>query len=102
MTKIEKTSTFSRRALLQAGGAFVVSVGMPIGLDTVLGIKLAAGRRAPDRRSPRTSCLPTSPSTRTVSVAAFFGKTDMAQGLYTAIGQIVAEEPRRPRSRASP
>jgi len=26
------------------------------------------------------------------SVSAFFGKTDMAQGLYTAIGQIVAEE----------
>ena len=33
MTKMEKTSTFSRRALLKAGGALVVSIGMPVGLD---------------------------------------------------------------------
>src|SRR6266567_565343 len=38
MTKIEMASTFSRRAVLQAGGAVVVSVGMPIGLETVVAI----------------------------------------------------------------
>ena len=31
MTKMEKAAHFSRRALLKAGGALVVSVGMPIG-----------------------------------------------------------------------
>ena len=31
MTKMEKTTHFSRRSLLKAGGALVVSVGMPIG-----------------------------------------------------------------------
>jgi hypothetical protein len=41
MTRIEKASILSRRAALQAGGALLVSVGMPIGLDTVLGIDLA-------------------------------------------------------------
>ena len=49
MTKMDKASTFSRRTLLQAGGALVVSVGMPIGFDTVLAVN-AAGRRAPARR----------------------------------------------------
>ena len=52
MTKIEKASTFSRRTLLQAGGALVVSVGMPIGLDTVLGIDQA---RAQGARPPATA-----------------------------------------------
>ena len=46
MTKIEKASTFSRRSILQAGGAVVVSVGMPIGLDTVLGINKAQAQGA--------------------------------------------------------
>src|ERR1700726_879187 len=91
MTKIEKTSTFSRRAILQAGGAFVVSVGMPIGLDTVLGINLAQaqGARPPLTPDQLSSYIAVNADG---SVSAFFGKTDMAQGLYTAIGQIVAEE----------
>ena len=41
MTKMDKASTFSRRSILKAGGAVVVSIGMPIGFDTVLGIKSA-------------------------------------------------------------
>src|SRR5271169_2810349 len=92
MTKIEKSSTFSRRAILQAGGALVVSVGMPIGLDTVLGISAAQAQSAthppvtPDQLSSYIAVNQDGP------VSAFFGKTDSAQGLYTGIGQIVAEE----------
>jgi nicotinate dehydrogenase subunit B len=91
MTKFEKASAFSRRALLQAGGAFVVSVGMPIGLDTVLGISQA---RAQGTRPPLTPDQLSSyiAVNQDGSVSAFFGKTDMAQGLYAGIGQIVAEE----------
>jgi nicotinate dehydrogenase subunit B len=91
MTKIEKTSAFSRRTLLKAGGAVVVSVGMPIGLDTVLGITAAQAQGAhppvtPDQLSSYIAVNADG------SVSAFFGKTDIAQGLYTGIGQIVAEE----------
>jgi nicotinate dehydrogenase subunit B len=92
MTKIEKSSTFSRRAILQAGGALVVSVGMPIGLDTVLGINAAQAQSAarppvtPDQLSSYIAV------NQDGTVSAFFGKTDSAQGLYTGIGQIVAEE----------
>ena len=51
MTKHENAAQFSRRAMLKAGGALVVSVGMPIALDTVLGISDARARRArPSRR----------------------------------------------------
>ena len=91
MTKMEKAATFSRRSLLQAGGAFVVSVGMPIGLDTVLGIGAAhaQGARPPLTPDQLSSYIAVSADG---SVSAFFGKTDMAQGLYTGIGQIVAEE----------
>jgi nicotinate dehydrogenase subunit B len=91
MTKIEKASTFSRRAILQAGGAFVVSVGMPVGFDTVLGISLAQaqGARPPLTPDQLSSYIAVNADG---SVSAFFGKTDSAQGLYTAIGQIVAEE----------
>jgi CO/xanthine dehydrogenase Mo-binding subunit len=91
MTKIEKTSAFSRRTLLKAGGAVVVSVGMPVGLDTVLAITAARAQGAhppvtPDQLSSYIAVNADG------SVSAFFGKTDMAQGLYTGIGQIVAEE----------
>ncbi|HEY6255250.1 MAG TPA: molybdopterin cofactor-binding domain-containing protein [Xanthobacteraceae bacterium] len=91
MTKMEKASTFSRRAMLQAGGAFVVSVGMPIGLDMVLGINVAQaqGARPPVTPDQLSSYIAVNADG---SVSAFFGKTDMAQGLYTGIGQIVAEE----------
>jgi CO/xanthine dehydrogenase Mo-binding subunit len=91
MTKMEKTATFSRRAMLQAGGALVVSVGMPIGLDTVLGIDLAQaqGARPPLTPDQLSSYIAVNADG---SVAAFFGKMDMGQGVFVAIGQIVAEE----------
>jgi nicotinate dehydrogenase subunit B len=91
MTKMDKASTFSRRAMLQAGGALVVSVGMPIGLDTVLGINLAQaqGARPPVTPDQLSSYIAVN---QDGSVAAFFGKMDMGQGVFVAIGQIVAEE----------
>ena len=54
MTKMEKPTHFSRRSILKAGGALVVSIGMPIGLDTVLGDQrgLRARRQAAAHARP--------------------------------------------------
>ncbi|HEY7382289.1 MAG TPA: molybdopterin cofactor-binding domain-containing protein [Beijerinckiaceae bacterium] len=91
MTKMDKPSSFSRRSLLKAGGALVVSVGMPVGLDTVLAVNSAAaqGTRPPLVPSELDSYIAINADG---GVLAFFGKMDMGQGLFTAIGQIVAEE----------
>ncbi|HMC63761.1 MAG TPA: molybdopterin cofactor-binding domain-containing protein, partial [Gemmataceae bacterium] len=91
MTKMDKPNTFSRRSVLKAGGTFVVSVGMPIGLDTVLAINsaFAQGARPPLVPTELASYIAINADG---SVSAFFGKMDMGQGLFTAIGQIVAEE----------
>jgi nicotinate dehydrogenase subunit B len=91
MTKMEKATHFSRRALLKAGGALVVSVGTPIGLDTVLGIGAAVAQGAkppltPDQLSSYIAIAADG------TVSAFFGKMDMGQGVFVAIGQMVAEE----------
>ena len=50
MTKQEKSSAFSRRSLLKAGGAFVVSVGAPMSLDALLGIGVGRTTRRDLRR----------------------------------------------------
>ena len=91
MTKMERSSTFSRRSFLQGGGALVISVGCPIGLDAVLGFSkaFAQGGKPP--------LMPDQLSTYIAigadgAVTAYFGKMDMGQGLTTAISQIVAEE----------
>jgi nicotinate dehydrogenase subunit B len=96
MTKIEKNSHFSRRSLLKAGGALVVSVGAPIGLDTVLGIgeafaqqAFAQGTKPPLTPDQLSSFIAVNTDG---TVSAFFGKMDMGQGLFVAIGQMVAEE----------
>jgi len=91
MTKME--NNISRRALLKGAGALVVSIGAPIGLDTVLGID-AAFAQAIASKPPLTPDQLSSYIAVSAdgSVAAFFGKMDMGQGLFTAIGQIVAEE----------
>src|SRR5262245_8250244 len=93
MTKMEKTTAFSRRSVLKAGGALVVSIGAPVGLDTVLGISAAhaqaAGNRPPLTPDQLSSFIAVNGDG---TVSAFFGKSDMAQGLFVAIGQIVAEE----------
>jgi nicotinate dehydrogenase subunit B len=89
MTKLERD--FSRRSLLKAGGALVVSVGMPISLDTVLGINaaLAQGAKPPLTPDQLSSYIAVNADG---TVSAFFGKMDMGQGLFVAIGQMVAEE----------
>lgn len=91
MTQMDKPSTFSRRSLLKAGGALVVSVGMPVGLDTVLAVNSAAaqGTRPPMVPTELDSYIAINADG---GVLAFFGKMDMGQGLFTSIGQIVAEE----------
>ncbi len=93
MTKMEKSSTFSRRSILQAGGMFVVSVGMPVGLDIVLEMQ-AANAQGVATKPPLTpdqlSSFIAVNADRTVN--AYFGKMDMGQGVFVAIGQMVAEE----------
>src|SRR3954447_9327375 len=92
MTRQEKAAQFSRRAMLKAGGALVVSIGMPIGLDTVLDIgqAFAQGATRPPLMPDQLSSFIAVNADGTVS--AFFGKMDMGQGLFVAIGQMVAEE----------
>src|SRR5439155_2157758 len=91
MTKHEKPSAFSRRALLQGAGALVVSVGSPLGLDTLLAINAAHAQGAkpplmPDQLSSYIAINTDG------TVSAYFGKMDMGHGLFVAIGQMVAEE----------
>ena len=91
MNRVEKATDFSRRAMLKAGGALVVSVGMPISLDAVLGLsgafaQVAKPPLAPDQLSSYIAI------TADGTVSAFLGKIDMGQGLIVAIGQMVAEE----------
>jgi len=91
MTKHEKSTGFSRRTLLKIGGALVVSIGAPVTLDfaRAAGDAMVAGTKPPLTPDQLSSYIAVNADG---SVSAFFGKTDMAQGLYTAIGQIVAEE----------
>jgi nicotinate dehydrogenase subunit B len=91
MTTMDKASTISRRTVLQSGGAFVLSFGMPVALDTVLAINSAhaQGSKPPLIPDQLSSYIAIDASG---GVSAFFGKTDTAQGVFTSIGQIVAEE----------
>ncbi|HEY0567986.1 MAG TPA: molybdopterin cofactor-binding domain-containing protein, partial [Xanthobacteraceae bacterium] len=91
MSRMEKPSNFSRRAILKGAGALVISVGAPIGLDTVLGVNTAwaQGTRPPLVPNELASYIAINADG---SVSAFFGKMDMGQGLFAAIGQMVAEE----------
>ena len=91
MTRMESATRFSRRSLIKAGGTLVVSVGMPVGLGTVLAVNraFAQGTRPPLVPDQLSSYIAVNADG---SVSAFFGKMDMGQGLYVSIGQIVAEE----------
>jgi nicotinate dehydrogenase subunit B len=91
MTRHENFPHVSRRAMLKAAGALVVSVGTPVALDTVLGIShaFAQGTKPPLTPDQLSSYIAVGADGR---VAAFFGKMDMGQGLFVAIGQMVAEE----------
>src|SRR5262249_2559616 len=85
------THVVSRRSLLKAGGALVVSIGMPVAFDTVLGIgeAFAQGAKPPLTPDQLSSYIAINADG---TVSAFFGKMDMGQGLFVAIGQMVAEE----------
>lgn len=90
MTKIEKTSALTRRSVLLGGGALVVSIGAAVSSDLLLATQAyAQGAKPPLTPDQLSSYIAVNADG---SVTAFFGKTDMAQGLYTAIGQMVAEE----------
>jgi nicotinate dehydrogenase subunit B len=93
MTKMEHPTSFSRRSLLKAGGALVVSIGVPVGLDTMLSVNRAFAAAS----ATKPPLVPEQLSSYIAvnadgSVYAFFGKMDMGQGLYVSIGQMVAEE----------
>src|SRR5262245_38958392 len=91
MTKHEKMSSLSRRAVLLGGGALVVSIGAGVSLETVLSIGKAHAQGAKPPLTPdQLSSYIAVNADGTVS--AFFGKMDMGHGLHVAIGQIVAEE----------
>src|SRR5882757_8951523 len=97
MTKQEKSSAFSRRSVLLGGGALVVSLGAPIGFDTLLGINAARAQGAGSAQGTKPPLTPDQLSSYVAvnadgTVAAYFGKMDMGHGLFVAIGQIVAEE----------
>ena len=91
MTKMEKAVHFSRRSILKTTGALVVSIGTPIGLDTVSAIEqaFAQGAKPPLTPDQLSSYIAINADG---TVSAFFGKMDMGQGLFVAIGQLVAEE----------
>jgi nicotinate dehydrogenase subunit B len=92
MTRHENVTQFvSRRSLLKAGGALVVSIGTPVTLDAVLGIRdaFAQGTKPPLMPDQLSSYIAVNADG---TVSAFFGKMDMGQGLFVAIGQMVAEE----------
>src|ERR1700751_5573120 len=92
MTRMEKAANFSRRSLLKAGGVLVVSIGAPVSLD------FASADDTPAMSATVKPALTPDQLSSYIAVnadgtiAAFFGKMDMGQGLFVAVGQIVAEE----------
>src|SRR5689334_4548753 len=91
MTNMEKVTHFSRRSLLTAGGALVVSLGAPVSREAVAAVQdaLAQDARPPLTPDQLASYIAVNADG---TVSAFFGKMDMGQGLFVAIGQMVAEE----------
>jgi nicotinate dehydrogenase subunit B len=91
MTKMEKPTTLSRRAVLMGAGALVISIGAPIGVEMLTSIDEARAQGAKPPLTPdQLSSYIAVNADGTVS--AFFGKMDMGHGLFVAVGQIVAEE----------
>ena len=85
------TSVVSRRAVLKAMGAVVVSIGAPLARDALFAADAARaeGARPPLLPNELSSYLAVD---RDGTVTAFFGKMDMGHGLEVAIRQMVAEE----------
>jgi len=91
MTKMEKPTILSRRAVLMGAGALVVSIGAPVGLEllTSLDTAHAQGTKPPLTPDQLSSYIAVNADG---TVNAYFGKMDMGHGLHVAIGQMVAEE----------
>ena len=52
MTKMEKPTTLSRRAVLMGAGALVISVGAPIAFNTILAVESAYAQGAKPPLTP--------------------------------------------------
>ena len=91
MTSHENSATFSRRALLKAGGALVVSISAPIAFEDA---DAADGAVAVATQPPLTPDQLSSYIAVNAdgTIAIYFGKMDMGQGLAIAIRQMVADE----------
>src|SRR5215208_5582916 len=90
MTKMEKVQ-LTRRSIVQGAGMFVFSIGMPVGLDTMLNINAALAQGG------KPALVPTELDSYLAinadgSVSVYFGKIDGGQGIDVAISQMVAEE----------
>jgi CO/xanthine dehydrogenase Mo-binding subunit len=90
MTRHEKSTAFSRRALLKAGGALVVSLSAPIVSEDADAADGAAVAIKPPLTPDQLSSYIAINADGTVAI--YFGKMDMGQGLAIAIRQMVAEE----------
>jgi nicotinate dehydrogenase subunit B len=85
----------SRRALLQASGALVVTVAGPWPVGHAVAQAVSAGAGGFGARKPRLDPAQLDSWIaigRDGQVTAFFGKTDAGQGIDVAVAQIVAEE----------
>jgi nicotinate dehydrogenase subunit B len=90
VTPQDRPDTVSRRSILKNSGALVVSFGIPISFSSF----------AIDTASAQAARPPLTPDQLSSYIAvdgdggvhAYFGKMDMGQGLFVAIGQMVAEE----------
>jgi nicotinate dehydrogenase subunit B len=91
MTRMEKAAHLSRRSLLTAGGALVVSMGAPISWEALATVEQAFAQDAKPSLTPDQLASYIAVNADG-TVSAFFGKMDMGQGLFVAIGQMVAEE----------
>jgi nicotinate dehydrogenase subunit B len=91
MTRMEKSANFSRRTLLKAGGALVVSIGAPLPFNLA---KAAEDARLVGAQPPLTPDQLSSYIAVNAdgTVLVFSGKTDLGQGLEVALAQMVAEE----------
>jgi CO/xanthine dehydrogenase Mo-binding subunit len=91
MTITNNPAAMSRRTLLKASGALVVSIGAPVGIEMLFDTStaMAQGTKPPLTPDHLSSYIAVHEDG---SASAYFGKMDMGQGLFVAIGQIVAEE----------
>jgi nicotinate dehydrogenase subunit B len=89
MNAITNNLSLSRRALLQASGALVVSAAVPAAAADALAQGAAGAVKPALHPTELDSWIAIGKDGK---VTAFFGKMDMGQGVDVAIGQIVAEE----------